>query len=307
MTPALYATTFRAMGCTVNLWLETAGDGPALLAQAAGRIAEIEATLSRFRPDSELSRLNAEVGAWQVVGDVLFENVCAAKQGARLTDGLYNPLVLDSLERAGYDRSFELLNSERPVQPPQALGDWRAIDLNLATRSVRLPARLDLGGVAKGWTAQVVAGELANAGPCLVDIGGDLVTRGIPAGQTGWPVAVTDPLTEGAALLTLSVRDQAVVTSGADFRRWGPERRQHHLIDPRTGAPAHTDIVAVTIVHPDAVTAEVYAKAVFLQGSAAGLDWLNDQWDGSGLVVRADGAVLVNTRFESWIAEGVAS
>ena len=96
----LYATNFHAMGCTVNLWLETSDDGPALLIRAAQRIADVEATLSRFRPESELSRLNTEVGAWRPVSDMLLDNVRTAKQGARLTGGLYNPLVLDSLERA---------------------------------------------------------------------------------------------------------------------------------------------------------------------------------------------------------------
>ncbi|MBL8145965.1 MAG: FAD:protein FMN transferase [Anaerolineae bacterium] len=301
----LCATSFRAMGCQVHLWLETDEDGAPLLTAAAARIAELEAALSRFRPESELSRLNAQVGSWFAASRDLLANVQAAKQGARLTNGLYNPLVMDALERAGYDRSYELLDENTPSRAPIPASNWPDIEIDLPNQRLRLPARIDLGGVAKGWTAEVIADELAAHGPCLVDMGGDLVARGAPQGRDGWPVAVADPAANGDPLLTLSVTDCAVVTSGTDYRRWGPGRTAHHLIDPRTGQPAHTDVATVTIIHPQAATAEVYAKAVILEGSDAGLNWLNDQWDGAGLVVRQDGAVLATTRFERMVYEGV--
>lgn len=303
--PTLYASTFRAMGCQVNLWLETDADAEPLFADAAAHIAAAEACLSRFQSASELSQLNARLNTWTVVSETLLANIMAAKQGARISDGLYNPLVLDALESAGYIRSFELLNEGRAPEASAAVLDWRAIEIDLPMQRVRLPARIDLGGIAKGWTAQQVAETLAPFGACLVDIGGDMAVSGAPESSDGWPVEVADPGADDALLLTLYLARGAVVTSGTDYRRWGPGRAQHHLIDPRTGQPAQTDIATVTIVHPQATTAEVYAKVIVMLGSEAGLEWLNRQWDGAGLVVRTDGAVMANSRFEPYIREGV--
>ncbi len=91
----------------------------------------------------------------------------------------------------------------------------------------------------------------------------------------------------------------AIATSGIDYRRWKQgDRQQHHLIDPRTGEPAHTDVLTATVIHADAPTAEAYTKALVLLGSEPGLNWLNQQWYASGLVVRQDGAVLATSNFE---------
>lgn len=305
--PTLYASAFRAMGCQVNLWLETDDEAALLLADAAAQIAAIEACLSRFQPGSELSQLNASLNTWTPVSDVLFANLRAAKDGARLSGGLYNPLVLDALMRAGYDRSFEQVGADIIPSMAEPAADWTAIELDIDGQRARLPARIDLGGVAKGWTAQRIAEGLAPHGPSLVDIGGDMAASGAPEGEDGWRVTVVDPVADDAPLVTIRLAHSAVVTSGTDFRRWGPSRSQHHLIDPRTGRPATTDVATVTIVHPHAATAEIFAKAVILLGSDAGLEWLNQQWDGAGLVVRKDGAVLANARFEGFVTEGVSS
>ncbi|HYO88667.1 MAG TPA: FAD:protein FMN transferase [Candidatus Limnocylindrales bacterium] len=306
--PTLYASAFRAMGCQVNLWLETDAEAAPLLNKAAARIADIEASLSRFRPESELSRLNARLNTWTPVSETLLANVMAAKQGARISGGLYNPLVLDALEGAGYDRSFDQIGDKvSPASASAPLPKWQAIDIDVAGGQVCLPARIDLGGVAKGWTAQQIAAELGQWGACLVDIGGDMAASSAPSGSSGWPVEVADPAFDGAPLLTLHLASGAVVTSGTDFRRWGPDRAQHHLIDPRTGLPAVTDVATVTIVHPQATTAEVYAKVVVMLGSDAGLEWLNEQWDGAGLVTRTDSAVLASARMNTYLAEGVRS
>ena len=120
---------------------------------------------------------------------------------------------------------------------------------------------LDLGGIGKGYAAERAAELLALAGPCLVNAGGDVATRG-----GAWPIGVET----AAEPLTLELRGAALATSGRDRRRWRRGGRElHHLIDPRTGAPAETDLLRVTVVAPDAVEAEVAAKALFLAGADA--------------------------------------
>jgi thiamine biosynthesis lipoprotein len=295
------------MGCQVEIRLDRASGGYDILAEMPARFEVLEAGLSRFRPYSELTRVNARSGEWVAVSAVLFENIHQAKHMARLTDGLFNPLVLPALVANGYDRSFEQINLDSVAAPRPAM-DWRAIELNLSTHQVRLPAgsAIDLGGIAKGWAAQHIATELADSGACLVNIGGDIYVHGAPDGLPGWQIEIADPDSE-PGLAELWLRDTSVVTSGIDFRRWksADGQTRHHIINPVTGEPAVTDVKTVTIIHPHAPTAEAYAKAVLLQGSSAGLGWLNSRWDAAGLVVRQDGAVLATSDFVSYLQERI--
>ena len=301
----IYHLSFRGMGCAISVQLETEMDGAALLNSIPAQVEAAEARLSRFRPQSELMKLNAQAGKWVETSPDLYENISAAKQAARRTSGRYNPLVLPALLASGYDRTFA------DIQPPQAAtavptADWRGIDLMQTLYAVRIPAgsALDLGGIAKGWMAARLADTLAPYGACLVNIGGDMVARGAPQDYSGWDVAIEDPAT-GAPLVSLWLRDACLMTSGVDYRRWATAdgAQQHHIIDPRTGAPAETDVLTVSVLHPQATTAEAYAKAVLLRGAEDGLNWLQSQWNASGMVVRRDGAVLATPTFANWIQE----
>jgi thiamine biosynthesis lipoprotein len=289
------------MGCQVEIKLDAAS-GDAALSEMPARFDALEDHLSRFRPQSELMRLNARAGEWVTASSVLFENIHVAKHMARLTDSLFNPLVLPALVANGYGRSFEHIYPVSAANP-QPAADWRQIELNIKKRQVCLPAGsgLDLGGIAKGWTAQHIAAQLADYGPCLVNIGGDIVVCGAPEGLPGWQINIADPDSD-IDLAAVWLRDTAIVTSGIDHRRWktsdGQER--HHIINPLTGMPAETDILTVTIIHPHAPTAEAYAKAVLLKGSRAGLGWLNSRWQAAGLVVRQDREIVATTNFLSY-------
>ena len=297
------------MGCQVSVQLETETDGRSILRKLPAAVEAIEACLSRFRPDSELMRLNGKAGEWCRVSEVLFENIQAAKHGALLTDGLFNPLVLPAMLANGYDRSFEQITVPHTTENIPA-ADWRGIELKLATREIRIPfdSALDLGGIAKGWTAAKLADDLAQSGPCLVNIGGDIAARSAPDGLPGWQVEVSDPFND-APLASLWLRGTTIVTSGVDYRRWktqeGPARS--HIVDPRTGQSVETDVMNVTVIHPHAPTAEAYAKAIMLRGAEDGLHWLNQQWHAAGLVTQQDGKVLSTSNFAQFVSERLVS
>ncbi len=294
-----YTLAFRAMGCQVNIWLETDQDGQRILQDIPAQVEVYEAVLSRFRPESELSQLNQRTGEWVEVSETLLANILAAKQGARITNGLYHPLLHDALIAAGYDRSFEQMEaSEAPFSIPPVT-DWQTIQVNISQHMVCIPAPIDVGGVAKGWAAEQIAKKLSVYGPCLVDMGGDMAARGEPENAAGWQVAVAEPGGIEADIVRVVVRNASIVTSGKDFRHWQRGgKTQHHIIDPRTGKPAETDVTSVTVMHPYAPTAEVYAKAVMLLGSQQGLAWINQQPNSSALVVCDDGSVLATHAFE---------
>ena len=302
-----YVIGYRAMGCQINAWLETTANGSEILQQVPLWTEVIESHLSRFRPESELSRLNAQLNTWVEVSDILLANVMAAKQGARLTDGLYNPLTLMALIQAGYDRSFEQLEPTDGEIKSSLILDWRDIRIDANLHRVMIPAPIDLGGIAKGWTADYLSGKLAAYGSCVVDMGGDIAVYD-PTSEFGREIAVAEPGMTDHPTVKVMLKTGSIVTSGTDYRRWQKAgQSQHHLIDPRTGLPAQTDVLSATVIYPHAPTAEVYAKAILLLGSIAGLEWINRQWEHAALIVRNDGAVLATNAFQNYVLEGVTA
>ena len=254
---------FHALGseCELLLDVEPGADAVLALASAEGEIRRLERILSRFRADSELSRLNA-AGELEA-GDDLLAVVRLALAARERTGGRFDPTVHDALVAAGYDRSFEELAGDGAWSEAVPAGG------NVRVRGRRIAldpgVRLDLGGIGKGYAVDRAVASLAALGPCLVNAGGDLAVAGVPPDGV-WPVGVETP----AGDLTLGVAEGALATSGSDRRRWladGEER--HHLIDPATGRPAESDLLTVTVAAHTAVEAEVAAKAFFLAGEQA--------------------------------------
>lgn len=273
MTMPAFAGTFRAMGCTFRVCVAAYSPGQAQLAlkTAQGMAEELEAVLSRFREDSELVQLNRAGGG--PVGPALWQAVRWALRCAETTGGLYDPTVLDRVEAAGYTESFPRLRpGPLPPSDPTVFGRWRKVKVHPLRPLVWLPpgVRLDLGGVGKAFAAEQIASRLRTFGPCLVDAGGDLAVRGVPAGWPGWPVAV-----EGIQGITgsLWLDRGGLATSGTTVRRWQAAGQEaHHIIDPRTGLPATGQVATATVWASNAVEANAHALALVgagLQGAAA--------------------------------------
>ncbi|HEX6621381.1 MAG TPA: FAD:protein FMN transferase [Solirubrobacteraceae bacterium] len=254
--------SFRAMGTDVELFL-AAAPGPAAdqaLGAAEAEFERVEALLSRFRDDSELSELNRE-GRIEA-GDDLLAVVGLALDARERTDGRFDPTVHDALVAAGYDRTFEQVAPDGAATAVAVRCGGR---VRVTGRTIELEpgTHLDLGGIGKGYTVDRAAAILSAAGPALVDAGGDIAALGRPD-ALGWRVGVEH--------LTVALENAAVATSGRDRRRWrrdGEER--HHLIDPATGRPAASDLLRVSVVADTAAEAEVLAKSLFLAGEREAL------------------------------------
>lgn len=268
----------RAMGTEVTVVAESAVVGEAR-AEVARLFERWEQALSRFRADSELSRLNAAAGRPVVVSELLLGALSAALAAARATAGLYDPTLLRALEWLGYDRSFELVPAQAPAAaaPPPAVsgGAWRRIRVDDQTRTVTLPAGVgvDLGGIGKGMAVDAAIERLRAGGVtvAMVNAGGDLRVLGTPPGGDSWPVAIDGP----SGTITVPLARGALATSGVGRRRWrqgGAER--HHLLDPRSGQPARTGLWSVTVAAAACAQAEVAAKTAFILGPRAGADFL---------------------------------
>jgi FAD:protein FMN transferase len=257
--PVLARHRFASMGTWVECLVE-APSSPALKAalDAVEReFGRLERMLSRFRADSELSRLNRE-RAVEDASDELLELTALALDARERTGGRFDPTLHDALVAAGYDRTFdELTGAGAPAVDPSGGGD---VTITGSRIELGRGASLDLGGIAKGYAADRCVATLATFGPALVNAGGDLAISG-PRADGPWPIGVAVP----AGTLTLALERGGLATSGRDRRRWrhaGEER--HHLIDPSTLRPAEGGPVSVTVAAESATEAEVRAKELFL-------------------------------------------
>lgn len=297
---------FRAMNCQM-LAVVDAPDSDALLAQVPQWFEQWEQCFSRFRPTSELSQLNRQNGTWVSVCPELFALIEAARWGAAFSAGLVSPLILNALEQAGYDRSFEQIGSYTAQNNGQLshqtlLSDWRTVKVDATHHKVCLPAgsRLDFGGIAKGWCAEQAAHRLSQLGPALVDAGGDVAMVG--QRPEPWPIAVASPFVPDEELDLLLIEEGGVATSGRDYRRW--QRNgvwQHHILDPRSGQPAQTDVLSATVVAPKMLSAECAAKVMMILGSRAGMQWIEAQPNLAALVVLENGEILRSQRLNQYL------
>jgi FAD:protein FMN transferase len=224
------------------------------LAEAEAWVHQMQDRLTRFSPTSELSRFNASAGAWAKVTTLLEALLRECLRAHEISGGLVNAAVLPALLAAGYTRTF----SEGPtavtatVVPP-ALPE--VLEVRDGSARLRQGASIDLGGIAKGWLADRLAADL---GPnTLVNLCGDLYASGGGESGDGWPV--------GMGGQTVLLLDMGAATSGTRKRAWGADL--HHLIDPRTGRPARTDIAEASVIARTGADAEIFAKVALLLGT----------------------------------------
>ncbi len=266
---------FRAMNSDIVL----AADGADLAQVEAGfklaqdYINRCEQRFTRFTDSSELAELNRSAGEWFQTSADMFLVLQEAYWLAVETRGLFNPAILPALRYAGYDRSMDEIRHGAPQTHPVSaleLHDFRQVELMAATRSILTPPgmQIDLGGIAKGWIAEQSARQLAQyCQACAVSAGGDMFLVNLPEGEDFWEVGLEDPLAPEKDLAVLKVSPGALATSSITKRRWNHNGHlQHHLIDPRTGEPAQTEWLSVTVWAEQGCEAEVYAKVLLIAG-----------------------------------------
>jgi FAD:protein FMN transferase len=260
-------SAFRAMGTDVGV-TTPGGRHEEALARVRETFDVEERRCSRFRSDSELSRVNAAAGRWCEVS-VGFEALMRfAIDRARATDGRFDPTVLAAVRAAGYDRDFAEIagGAAGPASPAIPGGGWRRIDIEPGRVRVPRGVGLDLGGVAKGWTVDHAVAAALGAGTrwVLVNAGGDLRIAGdAPALE----VAIEDPAERTAEVLRLRLARGGLATSSVRARTWGEGR--HHLIDPETGAPADDAVIQASVWSETCAEAETLATWALLTGPPA--------------------------------------
>jgi thiamine biosynthesis lipoprotein len=247
--------------------------------------------LTRFDPESELSRLNAAEATTISASPTMLAFLDAARWAFARSEGLVDATMIDAVEAGGYRESLEVKPAadelpaaiasapRRRAALGRATSPWERIELDFDAGTVTRPpgVRFDSGGITKGQAADAIAAMLAAFRTFAVDCGGELRI----GGTEGSPrtVEVANPFT-GEIDSTFELCSGAVATSGIGRRLWATDGSfAHHLIDPGRGIPAWTGLVQATAVAPRALDAEVLAKAALLSGPAGASRWL-ERWGG---------------------------
>lgn len=294
--PGVSGAWRRALGTTARVLISDVHQLAPALREADRVIAEVDDLASRFRPDSELSRVNSDPRPEVCVSDGLAGLLAEALFWSRATDGLLDPTVGAALLAAGYDRDFSQLgeHARAPAAPSTPAPGWHQVRLE-GTVLARPPGvLLDLGATAKASAADR-AGSRAGAATgtaCLVSLGGDIATAGtVPAG--GWTVRVGDDHRGGGEEpgQTVSLLARGMATSSTAVRRWFRQgTAMHHLIDPRTGRPAQGRWRTATVVADTCLQANALSTAALVGGDGA--EVLLRRFGAAARLVAVDGRVV---------------
>jgi thiamine biosynthesis lipoprotein len=275
-------------------------------------IDECEQRFSRFLPASELSELNRSAGAWFQASNDLMEMLQLSLKYHLETNGIFDPSILSDLKHIGYDRSMDEIRSNGvnipahvPSRTPRPA--FNEISFDLANSRVRLPRgmEIDLGGIAKGWIVEKAAQFLHQyVDVCGVSAGGDMLFIGQPSDGMDWDVYLEDPRSPSQTLAQLHLAEGALTTSSVMKRTWSQgEKVRHHLIDPRTGEPAQTDWLSVTVISSSVIEAEVYAKAILIVGEKGLHNLLNAKQDLTFITVDSDGRLSGSANYKEYMYE----
>jgi thiamine biosynthesis lipoprotein len=300
----LAAVDGRAIGTSLRVVVTRAGRLGDATRTVDTVIREVDEACSRFREDSELSRLQQQRGREVRVSPLLATLLAAALRGGRLSDGAVDPTVGGAVRASGYEGDFASVPPDGgPISlVVRAVPGWRRIRLDEATRALLIPpgVEVDLGSTAKALASDMAAAAALAAmdgGGVLVSLGGDIAVAG-EAPEGGWHIQVADdseaPVTADGE--TVAVTSGGMATSSTAVRRWTRGGAVlHHIIDPATGQPAGGPWRTVTVIAADCLDANIAATAAVVRGAGA-VEWLSSLRLPARLVAH-DGAV---TRTAGW-------
>jgi FAD:protein FMN transferase len=275
----------RTWSCTVRLVVVDARALAPATTDLTALLGLIDALASRFRPDSALSRANANAGRPTPIPALLTDYVHVALKAAAVTGGVVDPTVGRAVRSIGYDRDISEIDVDGPALTPRTpRADWHDVrlDREAGLLTVPLGTALDLGATAKAHTADLAARVLAQrySTGVLVEIGGDVAAAGDRAG--GWRVQVAESERQVGQIVAL--RHGGLATSTTTVRRWRRGGQPvHHIVDPRTGAPAEEVWRTVSVHSQSALAANTASTAAIVLGAAAP-SWLTNRQIAARLV-----------------------
>ncbi len=308
---------FNALGTEIIITaaLTVEQERKKLLDEAEKIVLDFEKKFSRFLDGNELSRFNNFSGGEFAASQTMLDLLKEAKRANLLTQGIFEPAIIGSLEDSGYDRSFLELDKlpGRKVTPSNIAKKFfkqpRINDLEILGDKVVKPKglRLDFGGLGKGYLADFLGDHLfGRVSDFWISAGGDLLVKGGDQPGAGWNVGVQNPHKPAQEIFSIKSKGEkiGIATSGV-FKRKGRSGDffWHHLIDPRTGLPTANDVLAVTAVAASAKQADVFSKTVLILGERAGLEFIDGQEGAAALIFLKNGQTVFSKKALTYLSK----
>lgn len=262
--------TFKALGSTITVQAEIA-DGKASKAfkEVEQVFEHINGLASRFKKDSQLTLLNENIGYTIEIHDDLLDLIRDAYHAYKITDGNFDPRIFTTLNNLGYVNTFVDNRWDNVKTLPHVVKEeWKP---SLHDNKVNIGIHpLDLGGVGKSFTAVKASHVLDNyTENYFINAGGDIIFSGVASDGSEWTVGVDNPYVKVSTspLAILALKDESVATSSISKHSWedASGNKYHHIINPRTGLPVDEGVTAVTVIHEDLITAEIWSKSLFFE------------------------------------------
>ena len=293
------------MGCESHVIVT--GGTDLMLDQAERRLRELESLWSRFLPDSDITRANQAAGLPVRVHEDTLAVVLRSIEAWKQTNGLFDITVLPALVHHGYTHSATTA-SAAPRVSQQIIGVSGSVYVDVAHATLCVPAggAIDLGGIGKGFAADIVVEELIESGArgALVNVGGDICVMGDPYdNDQSWVIGIEDPGAAPDHVARIALSQGGIATSGTTIRRWTSPSGEnaHHLIDPSTALPASTTLLTATVIAGDTATAEAFATAAMMSDGPTAIALL-EHVGLAGLMVATDLSVYRTATLEAFSA-----
>jgi FAD:protein FMN transferase len=282
----IFSNNFRAMGTDVSIEIITDhadvenNNAEAVMQNVQNIFAKNEKIFSRFIPDSELSKINNNLGQETQVSEEMMEVLNLCLNFYEISDGYFDPRIIGNLERIGYDKDFRSnnFNTKDPQKnETENISGKLSADLILSSdkKTVLARKRIDTTGIAKGYTVDEAAKFLKKRGyqNFIVDAGGDMFAEGFNQEGEDWRIGI-EGLEDDKIMLKL--HNQGIATSGISRKKWEVGGKKfHHLVNPKDPQSFSWELKTVTVIKEKTVEADGRAKVLFLMGRENGLEFAN--------------------------------
>lgn len=302
------------MGTDIIITADIAIEKENILIEAENIIIDFEKRFSRFIVNNELSRFNSSPDLTLELSKTFTELLIEIEKYNYLTEGIFDPTIIGILEKIGYDRSFDKIES-RSSKP--GIGELKSsfmdrvkinqLKINGSMVSRPLNLRIDLGGIGKGYIVDFIAKTLfSNIKNFWISAGGDILATGCGPDKNGWEIGVQNPSNPDKDLFIINTRNKkiGIATSGI-IKRHGQSGnlKWHHIIDPRTGLPAQNNILSVTVVSSSVIKADVFAKTVLILGEIDGLNFIENDKESAAIIFTKTSSPILSSRASLYLKE----
>lgn len=295
---------FRALGTVNSIYISECADKTAV-DLAAERVLEIDDRMSMFKSDSDVALINSSPGSMVRVHEDTIELLRKSLAFSNLSKGAFDitaaPLT-GLWKEAIRNEKMPDLSEIKKFKKLTGYEDLTIDERNCGVMLRRKGQKIDLGGIAKGYAADEVKRilsehEIRNA---MINLGGNIIALGTSPSRDDWAIGIQDPFKRtGVFLGTLTLTDETAVTSGSNEQYFIKNGlRYHHIIDPRTGIPADTDILSVTVVGECSADMDGLSTAVFVMGVEKGMELVN-KYKAQAIFVGADGSVYITEKLKN--------